>query len=75
MRISGTTLGDFMRIIFALLIAASLTPIVAVTSATDAAAQATCRQKCQDEENACLKRTGNKGQCGDRAKICAEKCK
>ena len=64
-----------MRIIFALLVVVSLVPFVAVSSATDAAAQATCRQKCMDEENACLKRTGNKGQCGDRAKACSEKCK
>ena len=61
--------------IFALLIAASLVPLAAVATATDAAAQATCRQKCMDDENACLKRTGNKGQCGDRAKACAAKCK
>jgi hypothetical protein len=64
-----------MRMIFALLIALSVVPLVAVRSATDASAQATCRQKCMDEENACLKRTGNKGQCGDRAKTCSEKCK
>ena len=42
---------------------------------SDAAAQATCRTKCNDEEQACLQRTGNKGQCGDRAKQCLEKCK
>ena len=64
-----------MRMIFALLIAASLVPFVTVTTATDAAAQATCRQKCQDEENACLKRTNNKSQCGDKAKTCSAKCK
>ena len=70
-----TTLGDIMRTIFGLLIVLTLAPIVAISSAGDAAAQATCRQKCMDEENACLKRTGNKGQCGDRAKVCSEKCK
>ena len=64
-----------MRLIHALLIAALLSPVVVVSSTTDAAAQATCRQKCMDEENACLKRTGNKGQCGDRAKTCQSKCK
>ena len=64
-----------MRIIFALLIAVSLTPIVMVSSSTDASAQATCRQKCTDEENACLKRTNNKSQCGDKAKTCSGKCK
>jgi hypothetical protein len=42
---------------------------------TDASAQATCRTKCNEEEQACLKRTGNKGQCGDRAKQCTDKCK
>ncbi len=41
----------------------------------DVAAQATCRTKCNEEEQACLQRTGNKGQCGDRAKQCLEKCK
>jgi len=43
--------------------------------AAPAAAQATCRNKCNDEEQACLSRTGNKGQCGNRAKECAAKCK
>jgi len=47
---------------------------VAVTP-TDAVAQATCRTKCNEEEQACLQRTGNKGQCGDRAKQCTDKCK
>ena len=61
-----------MRIVFAVLIAVVLMPAVTVS---DAAAQATCRQKCMDEENACLKRTNNKGQCGDRARTCAGKCK
>jgi hypothetical protein len=42
---------------------------------SEAFAQATCRQKCMDAENACLKRTNNKGQCGDRAKTCNAKCK
>ena len=46
-----------------------------MTLPTDVAAQATCRNKCNDEEQACLKRTGNKGQCGDRAKQCTDKCK
>jgi hypothetical protein len=63
-----------MRIILAALIIGSLVPVVTVTMTSDAAAQA-CRQKCNDEEVACLKRTGNKSQCGDRAKTCAAKCK
>ena len=61
-----------MRLLLALFIACTALPTIAVT---DVAAQATCRQKCMDEENACLKRTSNKGQCGDRAKTCATKCK
>jgi hypothetical protein len=40
-----------------------------------AEAQATCRQKCMDEENACLARTGNKSQCGGRAQSCHAKCR
>ena len=61
-----------MRLIFALLIALSVTPVFTVT---DALAQATCRNKCNDQEQACLKRTGNKGQCGNKAKACLAKCK
>ncbi len=61
----------------------ALSALVFVTVATasttmfsePAAAQATCRNKCNDEEQACLSRTGNKGQCGNRAKECAAKCK
>ncbi len=63
-----------MRTIFAVLIAFSLVPVVTVSMVTDASAQA-CRQKCNDEEMACLKRTNNKSQCGDKAKSCAAKCK
>lgn len=64
-----------MRMMIVLLIAISLSPVLVLGVATDAVAQATCRQKCMDEENACLKRTGNKSQCGERAKACAAKCK
>lgn len=42
---------------------------------TEASAQATCRNKCNDEEQACLKRTNNKSQCGGKAQTCASKCK
>jgi hypothetical protein len=63
-----------MRTILAALIVMSLIPVVTVTTISEASAQA-CRQKCNDEEMACLKRTGNKGQCGDRAKTCSSKCK
>ena len=62
-------------IIVALALIAALAPAIAVTTATDVSAQATCRQKCMDEENACLKRTNNKGQCGSKAQSCASKCK
>jgi hypothetical protein len=61
-----------MRLLLALWIAGAIVPAFTVT---ETAAQATCRQKCMDDENACLKRTSNKGQCGDRAKLCAAKCK
>jgi hypothetical protein len=61
-----------MRFLLASFLVFAAVPLVAVT---EAAAQATCRQKCMDDENACLKRTSNKGQCGDRAKTCSAKCK
>ena len=58
------------------IIAVCLTAVSFSLAAPDqAGAQATCRQKCTDEEAACLKRTNNKGQCGQRAKICLAKCK
>ena len=44
-------------------------------AAPDAAAQAQCRDKCVSEEQACLKRTGNKSQCGGKAGQCLAKCK
>jgi len=60
-----------------LLAAALLGASVSLTATftTPAQAQATCRQKCMDEENACLQRTGNKGQCGGRAQSCAANCR
>lgn len=61
-----------MRMLLAAVIALAAIPSISVT---EAAAQATCRQKCMDDENACLKRTNNKGQCGDRAKTCSANCK
>ncbi len=64
-----------MRAIVALLLGAALGPSMLVLGPTGASAQATCRQKCMDEENACLKRTNNKGQCGEKAKACAARCK
>jgi len=61
-----------------MLLAAALCGLVAALASampTPAQAQATCRQKCMDEENACLQRTGNKGQCGGRAQSCAANCR
>ncbi|QQS11795.1 MAG: hypothetical protein IPK81_19945 [Rhodospirillales bacterium] len=46
-----------------------------VIPAGEAFAQATCRTKCTEEENACLSRTGNKSQCGGKAQTCMAKCK
>jgi len=64
-----------MQFIFALLIAMALMPAAAIVSASNVSAQATCRQKCNDAEQACLRRTNNKSQCGNRAKTCLGKCK
>jgi hypothetical protein len=61
-----------LRIIIAAIVAVCISPLAAVS---EVAAQATCRQKCIDEEQACLRRTSNKGQCGERAKICVANCK
>lgn len=47
-------------------------PVVGVSTAQ---AQATCRAKCTSQEQACLKRTSNKGQCGRTASVCMSKCK
>ncbi len=63
-----------MRTMIAGLLLLALIPIATVSTVSSASAQA-CRQKCNEEEVACLKRTGNKSQCGDRAKTCAAKCK
>ena len=40
-----------------------------------ASAAQSCTAKCAEEEAACIKRTNNKGQCGDKAKQCTSKCK
>jgi hypothetical protein len=64
------------RFVIASALAASIIGVGIVSLPTDSAAQtATCRSKCNDEEQACLKRTGNKGQCGNTANQCMEKCK
>jgi len=67
-------LEEFVRAFLAALIISALAPVVTVFGVTEASAQA-CRQKCNNEEVACLKRTNNKSQCGDRARTCASKCK
>jgi hypothetical protein len=48
---------------------------LAIVLVSQAAAQATCRLKCVETEQACLKRTGNKGQCGEKAETCLAACK
>jgi hypothetical protein len=64
-----------MRALLVIAIAAAVLAGPALLTPLPAEAQATCRNKCNEEEQACLKRTGNKSQCGDRAKTCADKCK
>lgn len=39
------------------------------------AAGQSCTSKCAEEEEACLKRTNNPGQCGKKASECTDKCK
>ncbi|MGE0340584.1 MAG: hypothetical protein AB7O79_11995 [Xanthobacteraceae bacterium] len=61
-----------MRLVFAALLAFSFMPAF---GGSEAVAQASCRNKCNTEEQSCLKRTGNKSQCGSRAQQCLAKCK
>jgi hypothetical protein len=61
-----------LRVLLAAAAAAAVIPVIGVS---EVYAQATCRQKCIDEEQACLRRISNKGQCGDRAKVCVATCK
>lgn len=63
------------RILFGLMALVLLGAAGSAVPVTGACAQATCRSKCTDEEEACLKRTGNKSQCGTKAKDCLGKCK
>jgi hypothetical protein len=58
-----------------ILLAAFVVLAMPVFTTSEASAQATCRQKCMNEENACLTRTGNKSQCGGKAQTCNAKCK
>lgn len=46
-----------------------------MTYSSPASAAPSCTAKCAEEETACIKRTNNKGQCGDKAKTCTSKCK
>jgi len=61
-----------MRIVLAAIIALSFAPVLTTTGAF---AQATCRNKCNSEEQSCLSRTNNKSQCGSKAQQCMAKCK
>ena len=54
------------------LLASGLTVVAAPGAAV---AQASCRAECTSDENACLQRTGNKGQCGGKAQSCLAKCR
>ena len=64
-----------MRVAFAVIATFVAANVLTVTATPQAAAQATCRKKCTEQEQACLKRTGNKSQCGKRAQACLAKCK
>ncbi|MBM3608065.1 MAG: hypothetical protein FJX29_06385 [Alphaproteobacteria bacterium] len=64
-------IGAFAVAAFTALVFLAVSPAVS----TQAFAQATCRNKCNEAEQACLRRTGNKSQCGTRAQACATKCR
>ncbi len=64
-----------MSAVLAVCFAVSAAWAVSIAAATPVEAQATCRAKCSEEEQACLARTNNKGQCGGRAQQCTAKCK
>lgn len=49
--------------------------VMATTLTIPTVHAASCTAKCADEEDACLKRTNNKSQCGSKAKQCTDKCK
>jgi hypothetical protein len=61
-------MNTFLRILLAAAVAAT-------TLASPSVYAASCTAKCADEEDACVKRTNNKGQCGSKAKQCTDKCK
>lgn len=64
-----------MRTILAGLVIVATIALASLVAVSDSAAQATCRQKCTETEQACLKRTNNKSQCGSAAQACLAKCK
>jgi len=64
-----------MRILAAAVAIATLVQMSLLVLSPPAAAQAVCRQKCTAAEEACLKRTFNKSQCGGKAQACLAKCK
>ena len=64
-----------MHTVLAGLAIAATIAVASVATVSDVSAQATCRTKCTDTEQACLKRTGNKSQCGSAAQACLAKCK
>lgn len=65
----------FVPFAFAAALFAATSMFVMSVAPNDAAAQYTCRNKCNEQEQACLKRTFNKGQCGRKARACHAKCK
>jgi hypothetical protein len=64
-----------MRVAIAGFVIVTVVAIASLATVSDVSAQATCRQKCTDTEQVCLKRTGNKSQCGGAAQACLAKCK
>ncbi|MES2947791.1 MAG: hypothetical protein V4858_04535 [Pseudomonadota bacterium] len=52
-----------------------VTAFAGISYSSPASAAQSCTAKCAEEEAACIKRTNNKGQCGDKAKQCTSKCK
>jgi len=64
-----------MRTVLTGFVVAAAIAVVSIADISGVSAQATCRQKCTDAEQACLKRTNNKSQCGSTAQACLAKCK
>lgn len=64
-----------MRTVLTGFIVAATVAVLSMADVSGVSAQATCRQKCTDAEQACLKRTNNKSQCGSTAQACLAKCK